>query len=275
MKGNFHVRCGVGENLEITSKGYLSLYEVEFGINGKYPPIKLVLDNGEEINLIGKIDRVDEFEENDNKYIRIVDYKSGNKSISLSDVYYGLQLQLLVYLDAILESAKNGNGNLSPAAILYCRIDNPIAKFNEDKDDEEVREAILKDMRMKGLIIKDAHIIKEMDKSLADGERKTSLVIPAELKKDGDIGKNTNGVTYEEFDILRKYVKDTVKNLCGQMVSGNIGIEPYKNKIGTSCDFCAYSAICQFDTTMRDNKYRILNNKKNDEIIKLMKGDVE
>ena len=250
-------------------------YEVEFGLNGKYPPIKLVLDNGEEINLIGKIDRVDEFEENDNKYIRIVDYKSGNKSISLSDVYYGLQLQLLVYLDAILESAKNGDGNLNPAAILYCRIDNPIAKFNEDKDDEEVREAILKDMRMKGLIIKDAHIIKEMDKSLADGERKTSLVIPANLTKDGNIGKNTNGVTYEEFDILRKYVKSTVKNLCSEMNSGNIGIDPYKNKNGTSCDFCTYSSICQFDTTIKDNKYRILNNKDNDEIIKLMKGDVE
>ena len=249
-------------------------YEVEFGFNGKYPPIKLVLDNGEEINLIGKIDRVDEFEENDGKYIRIVDYKSGNKSISLSDVYYGLQLQLLVYLDAILESASKGDGNLSPAAILYCRIDNPIAKFNEDKDDEEVREAILKDMRMKGLIIKDAHIIKEMDKSLADGARKSSLVIPANLTKDGNIGKSTNGVTYEEFEILRNYVKKTVKDLCKEMVSGNIGIDPYKNKNGTSCDFCSYSAICQFDTTMKDNKYRILNNKDNEEVIKLMKGEI-
>lgn len=250
-------------------------YEVEFGFNGKYPPIKLVLDNGDEINLIGKIDRVDEFEENEDKYIRIVDYKSGNKSISLSDVYYGLQLQLLVYLDAILESANRGDGNLNPAAILYCRIDNPIAKFNEDKDDEEVREAILKDMRMKGLIIKDAHIIKEMDKSLADGERKSSLVIPANLTKDGGIGKNTNGVSYEEFDVLRNYVKSTVKNLCGEMVSGNINIDPYKNKNGTSCDFCSYSAICQFDTTMKENKYRILNNKDNDEVIKLMKGEIK
>ena len=114
-----------------------------------------------------------------------------------------------------------------------------------------------------------------MDKSLADGERKTSLVKPANITKDGNIGKNTNGVTYEEFDILRKYVKSTVKNLCSEMKSGNIGIDPYKNKNGTSCDFCTYSSICQFDTTMKDNKYRILNNKDNDEIIKLMKGDVE
>ena len=146
--------------------------KLSLDINGKYPPIKLVLDNGEEINLIGQIDRVDEFEEEEDKYIRIVDYKSGNKSISLTDVYYGLQLQLLVYLDAILESASRGDGNINPAAILYCRIDDPIAKFNEDKEDEEIREEILKELRMKGLIIKDAHIIKEMDKSLANGERK-------------------------------------------------------------------------------------------------------
>ncbi|RDY25963.1 helicase-exonuclease AddAB subunit AddB [Romboutsia weinsteinii] len=250
-------------------------YEVEFGIKAKYPPIKIVLQNGEEINLIGQIDRVDEFDDGENKYIRIVDYKSGNKSISLTDIYYGLQLQLLVYLDAILESNKNIQTNLSPAAILYSRIDDPIAKFNEDKDDEEVREAILKDLRMKGLVIKDSKIIKEMDKSLADGDRTSSLVIPANLTKDGGIGKNTSGVTYEEFEVIRKYVKHTIKDICEDMVGGNIMIAPYKNKNGTSCDFCNYSGICQFDTTLKDNKYKILNDKKSDEIIKMMKGDVE
>jgi len=79
-------------------------YEVQFGLDGKYPPIKIVLENGEEINLIGQIDRIDELEKGDEKYIRIIDYKSGTKSMSLTDVYYGLQLQLMVYLDAILET---------------------------------------------------------------------------------------------------------------------------------------------------------------------------
>lgn len=250
-------------------------YEVEFGIKGKYPPIKIVLNNGEEINLIGQIDRVDEFESGEDKYIRIVDYKSGNKNIGLTDIYYGLQLQLMVYLDAILESSKDNDINLNPAAILYCRIDDPIAKFNEDKDDLEVREAILKDLRLKGLLIKDPNIIKEMDKSLANGERTTSLIVPANITKDGGIGRNTNGVTYDEFDTLRKHVKGTIKDLCEDMMSGNIMIEPYKNKNGTSCDFCTYSSICQFDTTLKDNKYKILNNKSNEEIIKLMEGEIE
>ncbi|EPZ55830.1 PD-(D/E)XK nuclease superfamily protein [[Clostridium] sordellii ATCC 9714] len=87
------------------------------------------MDNGEEINLIGQIDRVDTLEEESQKYIRIVDYKSGNKDISLTDVYHGLQLQLLVYLDAILESSKHNGGDINPAAILYFKIDDPIIKL--------------------------------------------------------------------------------------------------------------------------------------------------
>lgn len=250
-------------------------YEVDFGIKGKYPPIKIILNNGEEINLVGKIDRVDELEEGEDKYIRIIDYKSGNKSISLTDIYYGLQLQLMVYLDAILESCNEGEINLKPAAILYCRIDDPIAKFSEDQEDDIVKESILKELRMKGLVIKDSHIIKEMDKSLENGERSSSLVIPANLTKDGNIGKNTSGVTYEEFDILRKYVKQTIKNLCEDMLGGNIMIAPYKNKNATSCDFCSYSVICQFDSSLKDNKYKILNNKENEEIINIMKEEIE
>lgn len=250
-------------------------YEVDFGIKGKYPPIKIILNNGEEINLVGKIDRVDELEEGEDKYIRIIDYKSGNKTISLTDIYYGLQLQLMVYLDAILESCTEGEINLKPAAILYCRIDDPIAKFSEDQEDDIVKESILKELRMKGLVIKDSHIIKEMDKSLENGERSSSLVIPANLTKDGKIGKNTSGVTYEEFDILRKYVKQTIKNLCEDMLGGNIMIAPYKNKNATSCDFCSYSVICQFDSSLKDNKYKILNNKENEEIINIMKEEIE
>ena len=250
-------------------------YEVEFGVKGKYPPIKIQLDNGEEINLIGQIDRIDMFEENEDKYIRIVDYKSGNKNISLTDVYYGLQLQLLVYLDAILESAKYNNGNINPAAILYFKIDDPIIKKNEDMEDNEIREEILKQLKMKGLVLKDQNIIRKMDNTLPEGEKGTSSVIPASINKDGTISKNTSGVNADEFMVLRKYVKHTIKELSSDMLAGNIGISPYKSKESTSCDFCQYSSICQFDSTMKDNDYRIINKKDQDEIINKMRGEIE
>ena len=251
-------------------------YEVDFGgKKGKYPPIKIVLQNGEEINLKGQIDRVDKFENEEGKYIRIIDYKSGKKDLSLTDIYYGLQLQLLVYIDAILASGEYSNENINPAAILYSRIDDPIAKFDENKDDEEIRENILKSLKMQGLLIKDSNIIKQMDKSLESGEKTTSLIIPANLNKDGTLGRHTKGVTYDEFDTIRKYVKDLIKDLCEEMLSGNISISPYKNKDKISCNFCTYSSICQFDTTLKDNKYKIINKKSDDEIIKMMRGDVK
>lgn len=250
-------------------------YEVKFGINEKYPPIKIILDNGEEINLIGQIDRVDTLQEENQKYIRIVDYKSGNKDISLTDVYHGLQLQLLVYLDAILESSKHNGGDINPAAILYFKIDDPIIKTNENKEDESIKEEILKKLKMKGLVLKDSNVIKKMDNTLPDGEKGTSLVVPASINKDGTISKTTSGVNQEEFDILRKYVKQTIKELSEDMLDGDISISPYKTKESSSCDFCSFSSICQFDSTFKDNSYRIINKKSQDEIINKMKGDVE
>ena len=243
-------------------------YEVNFGFNEKYPPIKIVLDNGDEINLRGTIDRVDEFENEEGKYIRIVDYKSSDKNISLTEVYHGLQLQLLVYLDAILES---GN-NLNPAAILYSKIDDPIAKFDENKEDDEIREKILKDLKMQGLLIKNPSIIKEMDKALDQGEKATSLIIPAAINKDGTLAKSTKGVTDEQFNVIRKYVKRTIKDICKDMLDGDISIHPYKNKDKNSCTFCNYSGICQFDSSLKDNNYKIINKKSDDEIIEMMRG---
>ena len=249
-------------------------YEVSFRKNGKYPPIKIVLNDGKEITLVGQIDRIDELDKDDSKYIRIIDYKSGDKSINLTEVYYGLQLQLLVYLDAIIESDRYKKSNLKPAAILYNRIDNPIVRASEDQKDATINEEILKKLRMNGLVLKDVDIIGEMDMSLKEGERKTSLVIPANFDKNGNIGRYTKGVTEPEFDILRQYVKHEVKELCERMIGGDIRIIPCKNKTGTSCDFCTYSSICQFDISIRGNTYTILNEKSEEEVLKLMEEEV-
>ncbi|EPZ55829.1 PD-(D/E)XK nuclease superfamily protein [[Clostridium] sordellii ATCC 9714] len=128
---------------------------------------------------------------------------------------------------------------------------------------------------MKGLVLKDSNVIKKMDNTLPDGEKGTSLVVPASINKDGTISKTTSGVNQEEFDILRKYVKQTIKELSEDMLDGDISISPYKTKESSSCDFCSFSSICQFDSTFKDNSYRIINKKSQDEIINKMKGDVE
>lgn len=239
-------------------------FEVDFSKNGKYPPIKIVLENNEEIILRGQIDRIDEFENQNGKYIRIIDYKSSKKDISLSDIYYGIQLQLIVYLDAILEAEKNSY----PAGIFYSTIDDPIAKFSEDKEDEEIKNTILNHLKMKGLLLNDVDIIKKMDNSLDNS--KSSLIIPANIKKDGTLGKSSKCIDEEDFSLIRNYVRSLIKDLCKEMLDGNISLSPIKQKEKTSCDYCLYSSICQFDKSF--NNYKVINKKTDDEILDLMKG---
>lgn len=248
-------------------------HEIEFGVKGDYPPISISLPSGDKIELIGRIDRVDEFETEEGTYIRIVDYKSGNKSFKLSDVYYGLQLQLLVYLDAILTNKeKYLEKGVFPGAILYFKVDDPIISSEGELPSEIIEKKILKELKMRGLLLKDIKIIKEMDRELDNGY---SLVIPAQIVRGNEIGDKTSGATLEQFELLRKYVRKIVVNLCEDMLKGNISIIPYKKKKNTPCEHCKFAAICQFDPSIKDNKFKYLDDKNNEEVWKLMEKEVE
>lgn len=245
-------------------------YEVEFGKKRKYPSIEVEYKENEKIELIGKIDRIDKYiNEENQEFVRIVDYKWGKNDINLNDVYYGLQLQLLVYMDAILEGV-----NTKPAAMLYSRMDNPIISRNTVVNDREVKERIVESFKMNGMLIKDLNILSYMDKALETPGSKSKIIKASITKKDGKISKNTSGVTDEQFETIRKYIKKAIKDLCNDMMSGNIKIEPKKSKDKDSCQFCKYSSICQFDTALKDNCYKIIPNKTGDDIIKMMEGDL-
>ncbi|GLC31308.1 helicase-exonuclease AddAB subunit AddB [Clostridium omnivorum] len=247
-------------------------YEMSFGKNGDFPPITVDLPSGDKIELIGRIDRVDELQTEEGLYLRIIDYKSGNKSFKLSDVYYGLQLQLLVYLDAVLSNQeKYIEKGILPGAMLYFRIDDPIVSVKKEMSEEEIQKEVMKTLKMKGLLLKDAKVIKAMDKDI-DGY---SLIIPAQILKSGEVSSKSSAATLEQFELLRKYVRHILIDLCEEMLNGNISIKPYKKKDSTPCEYCSFSAVCQFDTSIKDNKYKYLNDRSDEEVWELMKKEVE
>ncbi|MBZ9625503.1 exodeoxyribonuclease V subunit gamma [Clostridium sp. FP2] len=254
-------------------------YEVSFGFNdGDYPPIQIELSTGETVNLVGRIDRVDKLINEGEEFYRIVDYKSGNKDFKLSDVYYGLQIQLLTYLDAMLtnEIAFSRESSLSketifPAGILYFKIDDPVIKAKNNLDEEELEKAIMKALKMKGLLLADTKIIREMDRNIQGA----SLVVPASIKKDGELGSRSSVATKEQFEMLLKHVKENLVCTCEEMLSGEIDIKPYKKKDITPCAYCEYSAICQFDPTLKENTYKIIKDKKDQEIWELLASESE
>lgn len=242
-------------------------FEEGFGPYDKYPPITIELENGEEIKLIGRIDRIDMMEHEEETFVRIIDYKSGNKDIRLTDIYYGLQLQLLTYLDAILKGYREGDiKSLTAAGILYFRVDDPMIKGGPGMSDEQLEKEILKELKLKGLLLSDYEVITGMDKDISGN----SDVIQASVNKDGTLGSRSRVISREQFDVLRDYVNVTIKQLSTEMLQGKIDIKPYKKKKDTPCKFCDYSSICRFDTGIKGNNYRQLTEKSEDTLWELM-----
>lgn len=241
-------------------------YEVDFGEGGSFPPIIIELDSGEKIRLVGRIDRVDALQTKEGTYLRIVDYKSGNKDFKLSDVYYGLQMQLITYMDALWENSGGDNGQVIPAGMLYFKVDDPIIKATNTVTAEEIETAIMKKLKMKGLLLADVQVIRQMDNTIEG----SSLIIPARINK-GDVLGKSSAATLEQFTLLRNYVKKLLKDMCTEIMKGNVPIKPYKKKKITSCQYCSYSSICQFDLSQRENRFTILQDREDDAVWELMK----
>ncbi|EOU1650001.1 MAG: helicase-exonuclease AddAB subunit AddB [Clostridium perfringens] len=241
--------------------------ELAFGFSKDVNSIKLGLPSGESFYLNGRIDRVDKLNLDGETYLRIIDYKTGSKKFDLNKFYNGLQMQLLVYLDALINNSENIVENQAmPGAILYFRIDDPILKSKGDLTEEEIKSEVLKELKLEGLLLDDVKVIKAMDNTLEPGTH--SLIIPANMKKAGDLGKNKALITMEQFELLRKYVNEKMVEICQNMIEGKIDIEPCKENKNIVCDYCNYSHICQFDSSLEDNRYKVIPKKKEEDIWK-------
>ncbi|SKC49070.1 helicase-exonuclease AddAB subunit AddB [Maledivibacter halophilus] len=250
-----------------------ALYEVEFG-EGDFsmiPPIIIELPDGNQIKLEGRIDRVDMLKNEDGSYVKIIDYKSGNKKFSLSDVYYGLQIQLIVYLDAVLKSKdKLRFDEAHPGGVFYFKLDDPIIESDDD-DTEAIEREIMKKLKMDGIVTKDIRVAKAMDRDIE--AEKSSLIIPANLKKDGSFSKNSSVI--EEADIyhLIKHVRNLVIEIAGEILKGNIKIQPCKIDNNISCSYCQYNSICQFDRNFENNEFRNIKKLKDEEVLRKIKAE--
>lgn len=240
--------------------------EIEFGKNGKYNPILIQLEDGKKVEITGKIDRVDTANSEDGKYLRIIDYKSSAKNIDLNEVYVGLQIQLLTYMDAVCKEE-----DLLPAGVLYFSLLEQMIKADKKITEEQIEEELRKNFKMKGLILADIKVIKMHDKNLETG---TSKLVPATITKSGDISEGkTNGVNKEEFEVLQNYIYKTIRQISKEILSGNIALKPYNKSGKTPCEYCSYKAICGFNPRLCGNSYNYVEKKSKDDIIRKMAND--
>ena len=250
-------------------------FEVSFAMEEELDAINIALDEEAKLKLRGRIDRLDRCETADKVYIKIIDYKSGSTALDLVALYHGLQMQLAVYLNAALEleQKRRPDKTVEPAGIFYYNIKDPILAVDGDAKWEQVKQKLLAELRMNGLVRKEPEVIRLLDHTLGP-ENKKSLVIPVSLTAKGELAKNSAAAGAEQFQIIRNYVNKKAKELGQRILDGEAQAAPYQLGKKEACEWCEYKGICGFDERINGYEHRRLAELGNDELWDAMKGEV-
>jgi ATP-dependent helicase/nuclease subunit B len=243
--------------------------ELKISKQGDVPPLEIMADGQTGAVITGKIDRMDIMERRGMKYVRILDYKTGSEEFRLSDVLYGLNLQLFLYMMAVLNTQKN---DVKPGGMLYLKVIRPsidIAdpgdkNFSEDLIDEEKS----KSLRMDGIILNDEDVVSGMEKDLR------GKFIPVRRNKSGEF-RSSSLMNSDEIYIIMRYISAKIKNMVRKLSEGKTDVSPISirrgNGIKVFCDYCPYKTVCGFES----DGCRGVKNMAKDDVINKMREENE
>ena len=248
-------------------------YELSFRFAEDLDSIHVDLSEDEKMHLQGRIDRIDVSEDAEHVYVKVIDYKSGNRKFDLAALYYGLQLQLVVYMNAAMEmeSRKHPDKEIVPAALLYYHIDDPTIETPVELTDEQINEQILAKLRMNGVVNSDPGVVERLDRYMQD----KSVVIPVEKKKDGSFSARSGVLSREEMQLISSYVDAKIRSIGREILDGKIAANPYEKGNEGACTYCAYKKVCGFDGSIPGYEKRQLEDLDKQALMQRMQKPVE
>ena len=248
-------------------------YELSFRFVEDLDSIHVDLSEDEKMHLQGRIDRIDVSEDAEHVYVKVIDYKSGNRKFDLAALYYGLQLQLVVYMNAAMEmeSRKHPDKEIVPAALLYYHIDDPTIETPVELTDEQINEQILAKLRMNGVVNSDPEVVERLDRYMQD----KSVVIPVEKKKDGSFSARSGVLSREEMQLISSYVDAKIRSIGREILDGKIAANPYEKGNEEACTYCAYKKVCGFDGSIPGYEKRQLEDLDKQALMQRMQETVE
>lgn len=259
-------------------------FELDFSRQGDIPPLEM--DVGPVTAQIrGKIDRVDGWIDGDTLYLKVVDYKTGRKVFRLSDVYYGLNLQMFIYLGVL---GRVGQGGLarraaevfgqSPMQIgaggaLYIPARAPWAQAENGSSPEEITKAIDKNLKRVGIVSSSSRVLQALEHNENGGFR----FLPVSIKRDGSLGAGSSVADAEQMGSLIRRTQAQVGQLARAIAAGDISANPYRTgRDFSACGWCDFRAACHFDETLKTDRHRYIPPMKDSEVFeKLAAEEVE
>lgn len=202
-------------------------------------PLELKTMDGTTVYVEGIVDRLDIMEKNGEKYVRVVDYKSGSKVFQLEDIYYGLNLQMLIYLFSIWENGQDELENAVPAGVLYMPAKDSIVSTERNTSEEEVEQIHMKCLKMNGLLLADPTVLSGMEKGLG------GVFIPAKTKKDGNFDQYSSVATLAQLGKMKDYIEKTLIDMAENLSDGKIEALPVNGLGYEPCKYCDFKTICQ------------------------------
>lgn len=228
--------------------------EVGFGPGEQLPALTLPLGDGKQMHIIGRIDRIDRAVSDNGTYLRIIDYKSSATDLKWTELFYGLSLQMLTYLDVVLTHSEQWLGvPAKPAGVLYFHVHNPFLTGKNRLEPNEALNAIRKKFKMKGLVAADAEAVYLMDSNLKNNAGYSDM-IPVAIKRDGSFYKNVPAVQEAQWDQLRRHVRKTILRIGERIADGDASIRPYRMGKRMPCSHCPFQPVCQYDRQIDGNE---------------------
>ncbi len=236
-------------------------FELSLQKGTEFPPLKIKTDSGKEVEVGGKIDRFDLYTARDgSEYVRIIDYKTGSKEFKLSEVLFGLNMQMLIYLCAITDG-----GKYLPAGVLYmpAKIDSFGAK--RDASESDIQKERDKNQRMKGLLLDSIEVVDAMEKNVG------GRFVQATLLKDGSLKNGNHLVSAKGFKLIFEYIRKTISNMAEDVLEGKCAADPVMVN-SYNCEYCDYASVC---LAKRDKSKSKSVGGKNEDVLNQMENDLK
>ncbi len=245
--------------------------EAGFSYHDNLPSMKISLEGEKRLVFSGIIDRIDTYEDEENIYVKVVDYKTGGIKLSLNSMFYGLQLQLVLYMAAALdmERQKGGKKNVVPAGMFYYYVKDPVLKL-ESSAAPDLEEQMLAEYKCGGYASQNPRVLQKLDSvfgtrgELESGAR--SSCIPVNITAKGDFGSYAKVLSDEKWQTLMSHTLKLAADFGSQIMDGVIRVHPYHLGGETGCDYCGLRSICGMERAEFFQCCHEMREKKEEEI---------